>query len=258
MLLFRTKGRSLAALGAILIVLLLAIDTFFQQVVSLPDRWRAQRISGTIPRVIEYLPAFTPSYQFGGEIMVEDRNLAPVAREFFYRNGTQPVPFGNGTRPDIPLSCPTSNCTWPLYETLAVCSRCADVSDAINSTYACLNMTIEWSAAWDGPLKKVPYPNGTVCGYFLNATSPTPILLSGYVLPTDGNVTAGEALVVRLQRHLLPSSRRIDIFRKRWARKCLSQRASRCPRVYAVMVCSHYEILIWLGSIQRRDIVYLL
>jgi hypothetical protein len=129
--------------------------------------------------------------------MVEDRNLAPVAREFFYRNGTQPVPFGNGTRPDIPLSCPTSNCTWPLYETLAVCSRCADVSDAINSTYACLNMTIEWSAAWDGPLKKVPYPNGTVCGYFLNATSPTPILLSGYVLPTDGNVTAGEALVVR-------------------------------------------------------------
>jgi hypothetical protein len=197
MLLFRTKGRSLAALGAILIVLLLAIDTFFQQVVSLPDRWIAQQISGTIPRVIEYLPAFTPSYQFKEEIMAEDRNLAPVAREFFYRNGTQPAPFGNGTRPDIPLSCPTSNCTWPQYETLAVCSRCADVSDIINSTYACLNMTIEWSAAWDGPLNKVPYPNGTVCGYFLNATGLMPILLSGYVLPADGNATAGEALVVR-------------------------------------------------------------
>ncbi|EAT86309.1 hypothetical protein HBH56_028760 [Parastagonospora nodorum] len=32
LLLFRTKGRSLAALGALLTVLLLAIDTFFQQV----------------------------------------------------------------------------------------------------------------------------------------------------------------------------------------------------------------------------------
>jgi hypothetical protein len=39
MLLFRMKGRSLAALGALLIVLLLAIDTFFQQVVSFPDQW---------------------------------------------------------------------------------------------------------------------------------------------------------------------------------------------------------------------------
>jgi hypothetical protein len=197
MLLFRTKGRSLAALGAILILLLLAIDTFFQQVVTLPDRWISQQISGTIPRVIDYRPSFTKSYIAKYEIMSEDRQLAPVAKEFFYRNGSQPVLFGNGTRPDIPLSCPTSNCTWPPYETLAICSSCADVSDVINSTYTCLNMSIEWSAAWDGPLPTMPYPNGTVCGYFLNATSLTPILLSGYVLPEDGNITAGEALVVR-------------------------------------------------------------
>jgi len=37
MLLFRTQGRSLAALGALLIVLLLAIDTFLQQVINLPN-----------------------------------------------------------------------------------------------------------------------------------------------------------------------------------------------------------------------------
>lgn len=39
MLLYRTKGRSLAALGAILILLLLAIDSFLQQVIDLPERW---------------------------------------------------------------------------------------------------------------------------------------------------------------------------------------------------------------------------
>ncbi|KAH3919101.1 hypothetical protein HBH56_028790 [Parastagonospora nodorum] len=197
MLLFRTKGRSLAALGAILIVLLLAIDTFFQQVVELPDQWTLQSISGTIPRVIEYRPEFELSYMFGYESTSEDRHIAPMARDFFYRNGSQPVSYANGTRPDIPLSCPTSNCTWPLYETLAVCSSCSDVSDVLNSTFACLNTTIEWSAIWEGPLDEVPYQNGTVCGHFINATSIRPTLLSGYVLPANGNSSSGEALVVR-------------------------------------------------------------
>jgi hypothetical protein len=197
LLLFRTKGRSLAALGAILIVLLLAIDTFFQQVVSMPDRWTLQSIAGTIPRVVAFAPKNTLSFQFGGEIMSQDGPISSIVGEFLYGNGTQPVPFGNGTRPDIPLSCPTSNCTWPPYETMAICSSCSDVSQILNATYACRNMTIEWSAAWYGPLKTVPYPNGTVCGHFINATSNTPTLLSGYVLPENGNATSGEALVVR-------------------------------------------------------------
>jgi len=196
-LLFRTKGRSLAALGAVLIVLLLAIDTFFQQVVALPDRWTLQPIIGNIPRVIDYQPNFAREFQFGHELMVADQLLYPVAKEFFIRNGTQPTTFGNGTRPDIPLSCPTSNCTWPPYESLAVCSSCEDVSDMVNSIYTCLNTTIEWSAAWYGPLEKMPYPNGTVCGHFLNATSEKPILLTGYILPENRDPTDGEALVVR-------------------------------------------------------------
>jgi hypothetical protein len=198
MLLFRTKGRSLAALGAILIVLLLAIDTFFQQVVALPDRWTLEKISGAIPRVIRYEYQAAATYMFNFQVMVEDRFLAPVSQDFFYRNGTQAMPFGNGTRPDVPLSCPTSNCTWPLYETLALCGSCEDVSSVVNSTYACLNTTIEWSAAWTGPLREVPYPNGTVCGHFINATSDRPTLLSGYVVPENGDHTAGEALVVRM------------------------------------------------------------
>jgi hypothetical protein len=181
----------------VLIVLLLAIDTFFQQVVAMPDRWNLQTVPGTLPRVIDYHPPYTPAYWAGLESTAEDRLTAAVGREFLYGNGTQSLPFGNGTRPDIPLTCPTGNCTWPLYETLAVCSSCADVTEMVSPTYACLNTTIDWSAAWLGPLDKVPYPNGTVCGYFLNATSNTPMLLSGYVLPTNGSITTGEALIVR-------------------------------------------------------------
>jgi hypothetical protein len=55
MLLCRTKGKSLAALGALLTVLLLAIDTFFQQVTDLPERWKLQG-DGFIPRSIRYEP----------------------------------------------------------------------------------------------------------------------------------------------------------------------------------------------------------
>lgn len=60
------------------------------------------------------------------------------------------------------------------------------------------NATIDWSAGWTGPLSDVPYPNGTVCGYFLNSTSEVPILLSGHVANTsDVGATTGETLLVR-------------------------------------------------------------
>lgn len=49
-----------------------------------------------------------------------------------------------------------------------------------------------------GPLSDDPYPNGTVCGYFVNATSDKPVLMSGYVMEdSDTGQIAGEALVVR-------------------------------------------------------------
>ncbi|KAH7396717.1 hypothetical protein DE146DRAFT_614403 [Phaeosphaeria sp. MPI-PUGE-AT-0046c] len=205
LLLIRTKAKALAALGAIIMLASLALDPFFQQVVDFPDRWALQNTSSSIPRVVDYLPPFTPAFFGGVETTSEDRSLAAVTREFFYANGTQPVPFGNGTRPDIPLSCPTSNCTWPPYETLAVCSSCQDVTDALNLTFACLNTTIDWSATWTGPIKTDPFPNGTVCGYFLNYTteasadaSSSPMLVSGYSMRGNGSqAVPGEALLVR-------------------------------------------------------------
>lgn len=33
----------------------------------------------------------------------------------------------------IAHECPTGNCTWPLYHTLAVCSLCQDISDSVTS-----------------------------------------------------------------------------------------------------------------------------
>jgi hypothetical protein len=197
MLLFRTRGRSLAAFGALLIVLLLAIDTFFQQVVNYPDYWRMMSSYGVLPTVKDYRPRTRPRYFQQHDVSFQDKSLFSIANDYFYGNGTQPVPFGNGTRPDIPLSCPSSNCTWPIYDTLAVCSRCEEVSAILDITKTCMMTTIDWSSNWTGPITEEPFPNATVCGHFLNATSETPILLTGYVTEGEVHNTTSEALMMR-------------------------------------------------------------
>ncbi|OAL53943.1 hypothetical protein IQ07DRAFT_609158 [Pyrenochaeta sp. DS3sAY3a] len=194
LLLVRTKGRALAAVGALIMLCSLALDPFFQQVVDFPDRWALQNTSSAIPRVAAYTPFYVPEFFQGFDMNILDPAIRPLVGLFFVDNGTQPVPFGNGTRPDIPLSCPTSNCTWPEYETLAVCSQCSDVPNLLE--WACRFTAIDWTSNTTGPID--PAPNGTVCGYFLNATSDKPILMTGYILEDGLNgSTKGEALIQR-------------------------------------------------------------
>lgn len=203
LLLIRTKGKALAALGAIITLFSLALDPFFQQVVDFPDRWQLQGRSSEIPRAIHYEPPYNPDFRAGGVIAVKDQDVWAVARKYLFENGTQPIPFGNGTRPDIPIACPTGNCTWPAYQSLGVCSRCADVSDLL--TFTCLNTTVDWVANLDGGVDmEKKYPNGTVCGYFMNMTGgpDIPTMLSGYltenVKSPQGSALKGEVLLSRL------------------------------------------------------------
>ena len=198
LLLFRTKGRSLAALGAILTLLLLATDTFFQQVTDYPDQWALEAVSSTIAQVVRYNPKYIPEFFLGWESSQYDMNTMPTVQKFLYGNGTRSVQSGNATRPEIPVSCPASNCTWPEYDTLGVCSQCVQLEAAGLLSYACLNTTIDWSAHSIGPTKFIP--NGQVCGYFINATSSAPTLMSGYIV-NNGTRAAeepGEALLVRV------------------------------------------------------------
>lgn len=103
MLLFRTKGRSLAALGALLILLLLAIDSFFQQVVDLPDIWALQDTASALPKMTRYTANVDTIWREGAMVANTNGDMALVIDKFSYGNGTQPVKFGNGTRPDIPV-----------------------------------------------------------------------------------------------------------------------------------------------------------
>jgi hypothetical protein len=82
-----------------------------------------------------------------------------------------------------------------VYETLGVCSQCADVSSYL--TYDCITNRIDWTANLTGGFNQTgSYSNGTMCGYFLNSTDANPILMSGFLVDSNGT-RAGEALIMR-------------------------------------------------------------
>ncbi|KAF1944986.1 hypothetical protein EJ02DRAFT_396997 [Clathrospora elynae] len=192
LLLIHTRGKTVAALGALVTIFCLALDPFFQQVVSFPERWTLQNTTSSIPRVVRYEPQYPVEFVNGEQQTVYDQDIVAIADTFFLGNGTQLMPFGNGTRADIPLSCPTSRCTWPAYETLGMCSQCVETSQLL--TFACMFTRVDWASDLNTTVSS--YPNATVCGHFFNATSEEPVLMSGYMVDNDGN-PVGETLLMR-------------------------------------------------------------
>jgi hypothetical protein len=92
-------------------------------------------------------------------------------------------------------SCPTRKYTWPVYETLAVCSQCADISNLL--THTCITSKVDWTSKVKGGFNAVSkLRNRTMCGYLLDVTSPDPILMSGHLVNLT-NSTADEALMTR-------------------------------------------------------------
>jgi hypothetical protein len=103
MLLYRTKGRSLASLGAVLVLLLLAVDAFLQKLVDLPERSVLHQEPGMVRRMVQYEPNIGKTFTEGRLIAVPDKDLNLVASIFFYANGTNAIAAGNRTRPEVPV-----------------------------------------------------------------------------------------------------------------------------------------------------------
>jgi hypothetical protein len=201
-LLFRTKGTTLAALGAAITIFSMALDPFFQQLVIYPPRLVINpALNSTIPRVINYSPPYDISTRDGIEMMQMEQDMQAAALKYLYEPSAQPLPFGKDVRPSIPLSCPTGNCTWPPYETLGVCSRCEDISDLL--TYDCIDGPLDWiiNVTSTTPVGESNYANGMMCGWFINGTNndskSKPILMSGYRKATN-ELPFEESLITRV------------------------------------------------------------
>lgn len=174
------------------------MDPFFQQLLDFPERWTLLNDKSTLPRVTQYQPVYHREFFGGQRVSSTDGVLQSVVDAFSYDYGTPTLQFANGTRADIPVYCASSNCTWPVYETLGVCSACEDVSELLE--FKCLEAPVDWSSATNGsggtPVDPSIYPTAMVCGHFLNSTSDYPILVSGRVVDPITS-SPGETLLMR-------------------------------------------------------------
>jgi hypothetical protein len=80
--LFSDEGRSLAALGVLLLRLLLAIDTFFQQVVELSTWWVLEVKQSMLAFTTRYNPRIRKVYLEEVEIVSDDREMFRTVEAF--------------------------------------------------------------------------------------------------------------------------------------------------------------------------------
>ena len=142
----RTDDRHFSSIGAVITVLALAMDPFIQQIASY----------GTREAVAD-----DPSTLKVAWIAHDDGTSIARMKAAFYKGVSD---FG---ALKVEPTCPTGSCTWSSpYSTLAVCSRCFDITDQIRKlgVGTCVSMNAsqcEWSL-----------PNGLTVqpGQFVNAS----------------------------------------------------------------------------------------
>ena len=125
-LLYRLKFWHLASIGSFVTLLALASDAFVQQSLSYPVRNVAQKNGvATVP----YTQGYT---QHGGAEgaapYISPSMLAALYDGVFASNLTRSTSA-------VTPNCPTGNCTFPSFASMAVCSKCANVTSLLNHTY---------------------------------------------------------------------------------------------------------------------------
>lgn len=118
------------SLGALITVLALAFEPFFQQIVAYPEKMIATQQSTTWA-ARSFVPGYLPILRKFATDPRSDPTMVAVIDTAFNSPET-------GIRSST-ATCPTGNCTWPSYSTLGVCHECHDVSSMLE--YQCENNT---------------------------------------------------------------------------------------------------------------------
>ena len=120
----KLRAIHVASLGGVVVLLALLSDVFVQQSVSYPLRATNTSVSAGIP----YASALENSAMHHDVDEISPKLRLAVYDGIFSHNLTS-------TSSSIIPVCPTGNCTFPAYASLAVCSHCANVSSlVVNST----------------------------------------------------------------------------------------------------------------------------
>ena len=111
----------ITSIGCLTIMMALAIDPFTQQIVSYPSRPVDTPNNSTLPRTVYYSDAEQGGESHQNPTWMVDSRLKSSIYTGLYSNAA----------PDVPITCSTGNCTWGIYQSLAICSECTDITGDI-------------------------------------------------------------------------------------------------------------------------------
>ncbi|ETS80123.1 hypothetical protein PFICI_07652 [Pestalotiopsis fici W106-1] len=121
-LMFRMKSAALlASCASLLTIAALVIDPFAQLVLTFPTRPTATPVQVASINIAQV-------YDAGTEITANHGPPYPVAQNAPFQLQSAVISAAFGVAPAFDLNCPTSNCTYPSFSTLGVCSTCEDVT----------------------------------------------------------------------------------------------------------------------------------
>ena len=146
--------RHLALLGSVVTVLSLAFDPFLQQVVEYPSRLVSSGKNATIVRAQGYRASSDE-----GLPMPEILDLSMKANIY---NGI----FDIGDRAELGVdhTCATGDCTWQEFSTLAICSKCVNITYAIRKICdnpGCFEFSLPDGPSLRGPGGQINSTSGT-------------------------------------------------------------------------------------------------
>jgi hypothetical protein len=164
------------------------MDLFFQQIISYPStRILDQTANATISSVHIYDPPRELLYYNLSGGYQYDSQFDSFVRPFWQ---------SSGIAPGVDFSCPTGNCTYDPFHTLALDFQCKEMSNALE--FGCHDVSAEWMAGVDFfkiVTNNLPMPNVSSCGWYLDVPNNGKKLMSGYEVQADG--TVGEILSTR-------------------------------------------------------------
>jgi hypothetical protein len=164
------------------------MDLFFQQIINYPSiAILDSSANATISRAIVYDP-LAGRYWINGSA----KNPPDQATETF----ASPFWQGEGITPGVEFNCPTGNCTYDPFLTLAVDYQCKELPNLFK--YGCLSTSAEWMTTLDYfqvNMNGLPMPNVSSCGWYMDVPTQGKQLMSGYEVKPDGSI--GQVLSTR-------------------------------------------------------------
>lgn len=163
-------------MGAVIFLLSLALDPFFQQLLSFPSRPSLENPS-KVSRLVRLFNNNKIVDADGGNTITADMTMRSVVPTFFR---------GNTSLYPLDTFCPGETCTWPEFETLAICSSCEDISSFLS--HGCMEESGDWRMDFDPEPPRTNATRSKSCGWFFNATSDDPVMMTGYNLEGHGTL----------------------------------------------------------------------